>query len=321
MKDVTFRAETPPRKVVVGTLMKSFWHPYEGLTKRLDDLAGCIDMMAIRSAEAGFDGKLDLVVLPENAVCDENAKHASERSIAFDGPVREVFRESARKHNTYIVVPLFLDEGGSFSNAAVLVDRTGEVAGIYRKAHPVLARGAATYEGGVIAGSDYPVFECDFGRLGIQICFDIHFDDGWQALSDKGAEIVAWPTQSPQTILPAARALNGCYYLISSTWRNNTSIFEPHGDLAAQTESDPILVHQIDLSYAILRWQPALQHGELFARHYGDRVGHHYSQREDVGLFWSNDPGKSIGQMVREREMEHETELFRRYQQGLSSAQ
>ncbi|MBT3603451.1 MAG: hypothetical protein HN521_10340, partial [Candidatus Latescibacteria bacterium] len=76
------------------------------------------------------------------------------------------------------------------------------------------------------------------------------------------------------------------------------------------------LVHQIDLSFAILRWQPKLQKGALFTEHYGDRVEYHYSEREDVGLFWSNDPSLTIGQMVNEMGLEHEAELFSRYQQA-----
>jgi predicted amidohydrolase len=303
--------------VVIGTLMKKIWGEYPGLSNRLNDLGNCIDQMVHRSADQGYSGTLDLVVLPENAISDENVKTASDRCIPFDGPVHETFRAKARAHNTYIIAPLFLDEAGTYSNAAILVGRSGDIAGIYRKAHPVLPKGETEHEGGVIIGDDHPVFDCDFGRIGIQICFDIHFDEGWHTLAKKGAEIVAWPTQSPQTVIPATRAMQGPYYIVSSTWRNNATLFEPSGLIAAQTETDPILVHQIDLSYAILRWQPKLQQGALFTKHYGDHVGYHYSEREDMGFFWSNDPNLTIGQMVRELDMEHETELFNRYHQGL----
>jgi predicted amidohydrolase len=300
--------------------MKSFWGDYPGLSARLDDLCDCIDQLAERALAQGFNGGLDLVVLPENAISDENEKNATRRCIPFGGPVHDAFRAKAREHNTYIIAPLFLDEEGIYSNAAVLLDRAGEVVGIYRKAHPVLPRGETKHEGGVIVGGDHPVFDCDFGRIGIQICFDIHFDEGWHALATNGAEIVAWPTQSPQTVLPAARALESSYYIVSSTWRNNATLFEPCGLIAEQTETDAILVHQIDLSWAILRWQPKLRNGALFTEKYGDRAGYHYSEREDVGFFWSNDPELSIGEMVRQLDMEHETELFDRNQQGLPSA-
>ena len=102
-----------------------------------------------------------------------------------------------------------LEEGSSgpvFFNAAVLLDRRGTVAGIYRKVHPVALVGRDDLEDGITPGSEFPVFDCDFGKLGIQICWDLTFDDGWQALADKGAELVVWPSTSPATALSAARA-------------------------------------------------------------------------------------------------------------------
>jgi hypothetical protein len=60
-----------------------------------------------------------------------------------------------------------------------------------------------------------------------------------------------------------------------------------------------VLVHEIDLSYAILGWSSFLENGEALKRKYGDHVGFHYETREDVGLFWSNDPRTKIGDMVR----------------------
>ena len=268
--------------------------------------------MACRSAEIGTDGVLDLVVLPEDAVCGGRNGTAAERSVPLHGPVLEIMGEKAREYATYLIVPLFLAEGNTYSNAAVLLDRTGGVVGTYRKVHPVAARGSKTLEGGVTPGNDHPVFDCDFGKLGIQICFDMRFDDGWETLAQKGAELVAWPTQSPQTVLPAARAQKHAYYLVSSTWRNNTTLFEPTGMVAAQTEDDPILVHQIDLSYAILHWQSELRHGDLVSETFGPRAGYHYSEREDTGLFWSNDPDTSIGKMIRDLNLETEADLLAR---------
>jgi hypothetical protein len=196
--------------------------------------------------------------------------------------------------------------------------------GIYRKVHPVAANGARVLEDGVAPGQEFPVFECDFGRLGIQICFDVEFDDGWETLARKGAEIVVWPSQSPQTVQPAAHALRHRYYVVSSTWRNNAAFFEPTGMMAAQIlsqveEGSPagaafaprrvfhperVLVRQIDLSYQILGWQPPLRNGAALREKYGDRVGFHYSEAEDRGLFWSNDPQMPIGRMVRDMGLE-----------------
>ena len=296
------KAGNPPRKVVVGTAIFGPYGKYPGLDDRLRVLGGLIDEMA-RQAAGKYPGHgLDLAILPETTVT-ANIGPASTRAIRLDGPVRETFGALARKHKTYIVAPMDLAEEGpmgtTYSNAAVLFDRKGNVAGIYRKAHPVALVGSDELEGGITPGRDYPVFDCDFGKLGIQICWDIQFDNGWAALAEKGAEIVAWPTASPSTAQPASRAAHHRYYVVSSTWREDATVFEPTGLVAAQVETPgKVLVHQLDLSYAVLGWSAPLKNGKALTEKFGERVGFHYEPREDLGLFWSNDPETTIGTMI-----------------------
>jgi predicted amidohydrolase len=294
--------------VVVGTAIFAPYGKYPGLDERLEVLGGLIDEMA-RQAAATYPGHgLDLAILPETTVTS-TAGPASARAIRLDGPVREGFGALAREHKTYIIAPMDLAEEGphgtTYSNAAVLFDRKGEVAGIYRKAHPVAVLGTDELEGGITPGREFPVFECDFGKLGIQICWDIQFDDGWASLAEKGAEIVAWPTASPATAQPASRAARHRYYVVSSTWREDATVFEPTGLVAAQVEPPgKVLVHQLDLSYAVLGWSAPLDNGKALTAKYGDKVDYHYKPREDLGLFWSNDPDTTIGAMIRSLRLE-----------------
>jgi predicted amidohydrolase len=301
-------ADALPRKVVVGTAMYAMWGEYLGIEKRLAELEGIIEEMAGQASERYFGSGLDLVVLPEDAVCGGRTGSAAERSVPLDGQVLDVMAAIARRHGTYIVVPLFMAEnrdGSLCTNAAALLDRAGNVAGIYRKVHPVAAKSSDVLEDGVAPGQEFPVFDCDFGRLGIQICFDIEFDDGWESMARQGAEIVVWPSQSPQTVRPAAYAMRHRYYVVSSTWRNNAAIFEPTGMIAAQIlPPERSLVRQIDLSWVILPWQPDLRNGAALCEQYGSRVGCHYSEAEDRGLFWSNDPQMAISRMAREMGLE-----------------
>src|SRR5204863_7769094 len=60
----------PPRKVIVGTVMQSFWGQYPGLHNRLDQLAGIVDQMAAQ-AKTKYSRGLDLAVLPETAITGE----------------------------------------------------------------------------------------------------------------------------------------------------------------------------------------------------------------------------------------------------------
>jgi predicted amidohydrolase len=297
------KADRPPRKVVVGTAIFGPYGKYPGPGERLEVLGRLIDEMASQASSKYPGQGLDLAILPETAVTSTTGP-ASARAIRLDGPVRETFGRLARQHKTYIVAPMDLAEEGAkgttYSNAAVLFDRKGEVAGIYRKAHPVAMVGSNELEGGITPGREFPVFDCDFGKLGIQICWDIQFDDGWATLDEKGAEIVAWPSASPATAQPASRAGLHRYYVVSSTWREDATIFEPTGLIAAQVEQQgKVLVHELDLSYAVLGWSAPLNNGKALTKTYGERVGYHYEPREDLGLFWSNDPKTTIGEMIR----------------------
>jgi predicted amidohydrolase len=312
----------PPRKVIVGTALRSFWGQYPGLQNRLDQLTGIVDQMAAQ-AKTKYNRGLDLAVLPETAVTGEAAGDAWAHSVPFTGEVAEVFARKAREHGCYIVVPTYLldsREKKLCSNAAVLVGRKGEVVGIYRKVHLVVSLEGGTMEDGATPGDALPVFDCDFGKLGIQICYDMDFADGWTELARQGAEVIAWPTQSPQTSQPAFRAKKHRCYIVSSTWRHNASIFEPTGKIAAQiTPPQSILVQELDLSYALLPWSSKLRNGETLRKAYGDSVGFHYYEDEDLGIFWSNDPRTTIGEMVRsigvlelEEEMARVKEFYQR---------
>jgi predicted amidohydrolase len=303
--DTTRRSSTSnslPRKVIVGTVMQSFWGPHPGLQNRLEQLAGIVDHMA-EQAKKKYHRSLDLAVLPETSITGEAEGDALAHSVPLDGQVQDVFSRKAREHACYIVVATYLldsKEKKMCSNAAILIGRKGETLGTYRKIHLVVSLERRTMEGGATPGNALPVFDCDFGKLGMQICYDMEFDDGWAELARRGAELIAWPTQSPQTSRPAFRARDHRCYIVSSTWRHNASIFEPTGKIAAQvTPPQNILVHELDLSFALLPWNSKLRNGEALRQAYGNRVGFHYYEDEDLGIFWSNDPGTTIGEMAR----------------------
>jgi hypothetical protein len=147
----------------------------------------------------------------------------------------------------------------------------------------------------------------------MQICFDGCYPEGWAALGATGAEVVVWPTMSPQTVRPAAYAHEHGYHVVTSTWRNNATIFRPNGMVAAQIrDPDRLLVHRIDLSYAVVTWQPAMRNGLVLTEAYGDAVGFHYSEAEDQGVFWSNDPHHPVGSMLEELGLETMSQVLER---------
>jgi predicted amidohydrolase len=295
-----------PRKVVVGTSMYAMWGEYPGLEKRLAQLGGLVDRMAVQAKEQ-YGRSVDICALPEVAVTG-GLPLGPENAVAFGGPVHDYFGAKAREHNCYITVPMVaketVDGRTQAWNACALMGREGELVGMYRKVHVVTSHDSEILEGGCRPGCDFPVFACDFGNVGIQICFDIEYDDGWQALGRKGAELVIWSTQSPGQLRPAFHAMRNNYYVLTSTWRNNASLMDPTGhvikSILKADGDETTFVDEIDLEYRLLPWQPKLRNGEALRQKYGDRAGFRYSEAEDGGIFWSNDPATPIEAMVRE---------------------
>jgi predicted amidohydrolase/acetyl esterase/lipase len=301
------RHDRPPRKVIVGTTMTHWYSDYPGLSGRLDEMRRLIDQMAAES-RSKYGRSLDLALFTEYAVTAGKPGSAAQVAVPLDAAILEPLGSKAREHNTHIVFGgVFRDvpAAGNCANAAVVIDRNGHLAGRYVKVHPVLDRIEAAakivLEGGVTPGNEYNVFDLDFGRVGVQICYDVEYPEGWRRLAEKGAELVLYPTQSPQLTRTGMYAATHEYWVVSSTYRNNASFFEPGtGLVAAQiTEPKQTLVHEIDLSYIILPWSSRLRNGEAFREAFGDRAGFRYSQSEDRGVFWSNDPARPIGQMAR----------------------
>ena len=89
----------------------------------------------------------------------------------------------------------------------------GAVAGKYRKV--TLPR--SEVEAGVTPGDSYPVFDTRFGKVGMMVCYDGFFPEVARELSNRGAEVIAWPVWGCNPSLAAARACENHVYVVSST--------------------------------------------------------------------------------------------------------
>jgi len=303
-----------PRKVIVGTSIFSLFEnerPYESLERRLEEISERVGEMD-KEARAGFGRGLDVAVFPELSLNRRGSGSESlvDRAVPLSGLVSNTLGALAKTYGTYLVVSFNLreEDGKRVSNAAVVFDRQGNLAGIYRKAF-LTPKPDGTLEGGKIPGSDYPVFETDFGRMAVAICFDLGFDEVMKAYAEKGAEIVLWPTMSPQTLMPRFYAKKYGMYIVSATPRDNASVFDPSGQIAAQIKHEGALAAEVDLDFRVVHFQPALRDGQALQELYGDRVGFRYSTTEDTGIFWSNDTTTPIGTMLKEVGLLSEQEL------------
>jgi len=148
----------------------------------------------------------------------------------ISGPVTARLSKWAREHSCYVIFGLKRQAANRTFNSAVLVGRQGETVGVFDKIHPTeneLAAGTTPGE------DDAPVFETDFGRIGIQICFDVNWWDSWKRLQKKGAQIVFFPSAFPAARQLSALALMNQSFVVSSPQAGTARIYDISGDVVA----------------------------------------------------------------------------------------
>ncbi len=116
----------------------------------------------------------------------------------------------------------------------VLLDRAGKLAGKYRKVY--LPR--EEIEGGLTPGNDFPVFDTDFGKVGMMICWDVQYTDPARALALNGAELILLPIWGGDTSLGKARAIENHLFLVSSGYDYPTQVVDPAGETQALSTKD-----------------------------------------------------------------------------------
>jgi predicted amidohydrolase len=134
----------------------------------------------------------DVICLPEYFNCvgcrpDEYGERCGEGAAAL----LETFAARARANRCYVVLPMIVDESGRRFNRAYVLGRDGGRVGHFDKVHVTEVE---RMELGVEAGAAWPVFELDFGRAGIMICYDGCFLESARALALAGARVIFWPS-------------------------------------------------------------------------------------------------------------------------------
>ncbi|MBI3696403.1 MAG: carbon-nitrogen hydrolase family protein, partial [Acidobacteria bacterium] len=161
------------------------------------------------------------------------------------GPTTARLGEAARRRNAYIVAGVYEREGAAIYNTAVLLDRAGKLAGKYRKVY--LPR--EEIEGGLTPGNDYPVFQADFGKVGMMICWDVQYADPARALALRGAELILMPIWGGNETLGKARAIENHVFLAASGYDYPTYVMDPDGELLSLArERGTAAVATIDLN-------------------------------------------------------------------------
>lgn len=181
----------------------------DGYEKRCDEL--------LYYAEKCFKDGAQLVFFPEAyqhvprrevIYCKDELKRISEE-------FKQRCSELVKKYGRYLVPWEYEVCDGKVYNASYILNRNGEEIGRYRKVH--LTHGEQSK--GLTNGDGFPVFELDFGKVGIMICWDNYFPESARCLGNQGAQLVLYPlygdTLDPQwEIKVRARAIDNSMYIV-----------------------------------------------------------------------------------------------------------
>ena len=112
-----------------------------------------------------------------------------------DGPTTKLFQSVAKELGMVLVLPMYEQEQpGVLYNTAALIDADGKYLGKYRKTHIPQTKGFWEKFYFRPGNLGYPVWDTAVGKVGIYICYDRHFPEGWRALGLNGAQIVFNPS-------------------------------------------------------------------------------------------------------------------------------
>ena len=193
-----------------------------------------------------------------------------EYAESVPGPTTERFASLAAELGLVIVLPVYEQEQpGVLYNTAAVIDADGTYLGKYRKHHIPNLPGFWEKFYFRPGNSGYPVFDTAVGKVGVYICYDRHFPEGWRALGLNGAQIVFNPSATSaglsnylwQLEQPAAAVANeyfigainrvGTEELGDDDFYGTSYFVDPRGqlvgDAGARDKSD-LIIRDLDLS-------------------------------------------------------------------------
>jgi len=186
------------------------------------------------------------------------------------GPTTELMCDLARETGMVLVVPVYeVEQEGVFYNTAFVIDADGTYLGKYRKHHIPQVKGFWEKFYFRPGNLGYPIFHTAVGPIGVYICYDRHFPEGWRALGLAGARIVFNPSATSRGLSshlwnleqPAAAVANeyfvgainrvGVEELGDNDFYGSSYFVDPRGQKVGEAASgtdDELIIRDLDMS-------------------------------------------------------------------------
>jgi N-carbamoylputrescine amidase len=193
-----------------------------------------------------------------------------EYAESVPGPTVERFQAIAADTGMVMVLPVYEQEQpGVLYNTAAVIDADGSYLGKYRKTHIPQVRGFWEKFYFRPGNLGYPVFDTAVGPVGVYICYDRHFPEGWRALGLGGARIVFNPSATSRGLSmylwnleqPAAAVANeyfvgainrvGIEDLGDNDFYGSSYFVDPRARLVGEAASDgedELIVRDLDMA-------------------------------------------------------------------------
>ena len=295
------RAQTPPaerlpRELWIATISQ------EGIETKSQN--GIVEQMLTRMRQV-LSSRPDFICLPElfaqSHITDsvESVRVAAEQAPRL---VIEPISHFSKQNQCYVICPTYILDKGKVYNSALVFDRKGETIGRYDKMHPTVGEMAL----GVTPGElNQRVIETDEGKIGIQICYDVEWHDGWENLRSQGAEIIFWPSAFSGGQMLRSRAWESRATIVSSTAKGASRIYDCSGEQLVGTSLwKNVAIASINLERTFLPTWPSVRTFPEIENKYGRKIEIRTFPDEEWSILESRSPDVKVNDILKEFQLE-----------------
>ena len=219
------------------------------------------------------DENPDFVILPEMFCCPYQTENFPIYAEKEGGPVWQQLSGYAKQYGIYLIGGSMpeKDAEGNVYNTSYIFDREGKQIGKHRKVHlfDIDVKGGQTFKESdtLTAGDSDTVFDTEFGKIGVMLCFDIRFPELSRMMVYDGAKVIFVPAAFNMTTGPAhwelsfrTRALDNQIYMVGCAPARDVSagyiswghsiVTDPWGRVTGMLdENEGILLAELDMDY------------------------------------------------------------------------